>query len=157
MKELLNLDNTAERTHSHSFLLCGETWLVNFLCLASSIFIFVFCNRWVNRITRLQLMLFPRYLIWEAIRASECEIRHVNWHSPSSIRKSNSTLTVIVDNVFEACHFLIKEYVHLDIVQFYLFKLAAGFILCCMSAGVMKASIELKPFLPAALSIQALD
>lgn len=101
-----------------------------------------------------QLMLFPHHLIWEAIGTSECEIRHVNWHSPSSIRKSNSIVTVTVDNIFKASHFLIQEYVHLDIVQFYTFKIAAGFILCCMSAGVMKASIQLKPFLPAALSIQ---
>jgi len=99
-------------------------------------------------------MLFPLYLIWEAIGASECEIRHVNWHSPSSIRKSSNIITVSVDNIFKACHFLIKEYVHLDIVQVYPFKLVAGFILLCMSVGVMMASMELKPFLLATLSLQ---
>lgn len=88
-------------------------------------------------------MPFPHQLIWEAIGASEFEIRYVNWHNPSSIRKSSSIFTVTVDKVFKGCHFLSKEYVYLDIVQFYQFKIAASFILCCMSAEVMKASVEL--------------
>lgn len=51
MEELLNIDNTAVRTHSRLFFIEGKSWLVNFFCPARSVFTLIFLNRWVNRIT----------------------------------------------------------------------------------------------------------
>lgn len=96
MEELLNIDNTAVRTHSHLFLIEGKSWLVDFFCPACSVFTLYFSQQVGEQNNLTQLMPFPPCLIWEVRGASECETRRDNWHSPSSIRKSNGISSLLL-------------------------------------------------------------